>query len=186
MLRSLVLTNLRAKGRPKAAILQKVRLVSFDIEGVYTDGLKQFTAEGWTGMTFHTRDSFALELLLKAGYEVALVSTAQSAIISERTRTLGIEHAYLGVRDKGDVLAGVRKRLGIDKEQALHVGDDLWDLPAFGVVGVKVAVGDAVNELKKEATWITSAVGGRGAVREVADALCTARGIDMAKLALAR
>ena len=165
-------------------MLQRIRLVSFDIEGVYTDGLKYFTAEGWTGMTFHTRDSFALELLLRGGFEVALVSTAQSQIIQERARALGVQHTFVGVQDKGSVLVTLRDRLGIREDEALHVGDDLWDLKAFRVVGVRVAVGDAVKEVKREATWIASARGGRGAVREVTDALFRARGVDIAELAL--
>lgn len=184
MLKAVVHRALGGIGRPRASLLRRIRLVSFDIEGVYTDGLKHFTPEGWTGMTFHTRDSFGLELLLRAGYEVALISSAQSDMISERARTLGVRHIYVGVRDKGSVLVGIRNRLGINIDEALHVGDDLGDLAAYGVVGMKVAVRDAVAEVRREATWIVSATGGRGAVREVADTLCRARGIDLTKLAL--
>lgn len=49
------------------------------------------------------------------------------------------------------------------------MGDDLPDLDMFMETGLRIAVADAVKELREVADFITENEGGRGAVREVCE-----------------
>lgn len=125
---------------------------------------------------FSVRDGLGLGLARSLGYHVAWITGRASAIVRKRAEELGITEVHQRSRDKGVVLSGVAQRLGLAREQVLYVGDDLNDLPAFEAAGVCVTVADAPDEVKSRAHWITSASGGRGAVREIVDHLLKVQG----------
>ena len=76
------------------------------------------------------------------------------------------------------MLRTYREANKLSREEVLYVGDDLWDLEAFAEVGVRVAVADAVPAVRDAADWVTECRGGAGALREIADAIIEAKGID--------
>ena len=76
------------------------------------------------------------------------------------------------------MLRTYREANNLSREEVLYVGDDLWDLEAFAEVGVRVAVADAVSAVRTAADWVTECRGGAGALREIADAIVEAKGID--------
>ena len=71
----------------------------------------------------------------------------------------------------------VADALGVDRDACAYMGDDLPDLPALLTAGLPIAVADAAQEVRDAASWITHAPGGRGAIREVAQAILSAQGI---------
>ena len=89
---------------------------------------------------------------------------------------LGIEHFIQGSKDKGGDITALAERIGITLSDTAMMGDDLPDLPAFTVVGYKLAVGDAVEEVQAAADFVTTQRGGRGAVREAIEHLLKAQG----------
>ena len=97
-------------------------------------------------------------------------------IAQARLQELGVRSFYGQVRDKAVGLQQICEELGVDPQHTAFVGDDLPDLAAFRVAGLRVAVADAAAEVLEAAHWITQAPGGRGAVREVCEAILKARG----------
>ncbi len=89
--------------------------------------------------------------------------------------SLGIPHIFTGVPDKLDALTKLCDRLGIDLADVIHMGDDVNDLPVMEAVGYPVTVPDAVAEALDGAVYVTSRMGGAGAVREICDLLVAAR-----------
>jgi len=154
-------------------IAKNIKLLVLDVDGVLTTGALWLTTSGEATETFHTRDGFGIKALLHHGVEVAIISGRKSAIVNKRMRELGVkqEHIYQGVDDKLPVLTALAAKLGVDYAQIAYVGDDLPDLPLIDIVGLGIAVNDAVNEVLYKAKWQTKAKGGRGAVREVCDLL---------------
>jgi 3-deoxy-D-manno-octulosonate 8-phosphate phosphatase (KDO 8-P phosphatase) len=156
--------------------LAAVRLLAMDVDGVLTDGTLYYGAEGEALKGFHVRDGLGLRLLRGAGIALAVISARESAPLARRVRDLKIRHACFGVEHKGEALDRVSAELGLDRSAIAYAGDDLIDIPAMRRAGLAITVQDGHELVKRHADWVTTAPGGRGAVREIADGLLAARG----------
>ena len=156
--------------------LAAVRLLAMDVDGVLTDGTLYYGADGEALKGFHVRDGLGVRLLRDAGVTLAVISARASAPLVRRVQDLKIEHARFGVEHKGEALDRLRLEQGLDRAEVAFVGDDLIDLPAMRCAGLAITVADGHALVKQQADWVTEAAGGRGAVREIADALLAARG----------
>lgn len=159
----------------KATALDEIRLLILDVDGVLTDGRLYFSARGEVLKVFHVRDGHGIKLLLTAGVQVAAVSGRRSAAVAARMRELGVPTVVQGCADKVAALHRMTKRLRIDPLNCACMVDDTPDLPLMSAVGLAAAVADAHPVVLSAAHWIAGAPGGRGAVRELCDALLTAR-----------
>lgn len=157
------------------AKLANVRLVAFDIDGVFTDGRFYISDEGVETKAFHTQDGFGVRQLLSAGIGVAVISGRRSNAVEKRMAELGVAHVLQGCGDKVAALEGIVADLGITPAECAYVGDDIPDLPLLAHVGVAVAVANAVPEVHSQCDISTSAAGGFGAVREVCDLVLAAQ-----------
>ena len=155
--------------------LAALRLVVFDVDGVFTDGRFTLDADGAESKTFNTQDGYGIRRLREAGLEVAVISGRNSAAVDARMRELDVAHVYQGCRDKHGTITTLAGQLGVGREQILAVGDDIPDLALFEAAGVRVAVANAVSEIRAAADIVTSHPGGHGAVREIADRILSAR-----------
>jgi len=162
-------------GPPKG--LERVELLAVDCDGVLTNGEITYDQEGRRSLAFYARDGLGLALLCRTGVQVAVVSGRPTDIAEQRHKELGVAHFVGRCKDKGATMLDLCQRLGVTREQCAFVGDDLADLPAFRRVGIRIAVGDAAKEVRDAADWVTRAPGGRGAVREVCEAILKARGV---------
>jgi 3-deoxy-D-manno-octulosonate 8-phosphate phosphatase (KDO 8-P phosphatase) len=159
----------------------RVRIMALDVDGVLTDnGI-------WIGpiagvrvelKRFDIQDGLGVRLLHAAGIPVIWVSGRHSEATAMRAEELRVDELLQvpGPR-KLDGLGEVLTRRGVAWEDVAFVGDDLADLQVMRRVGLPIAVANAVPEIRAVADCVTSAPGGHGAVREVADALLKARGV---------
>ena len=152
-----------------------VRLVAFDVDGVFTDGRFYLSDDGVEMKAFSTQDGFGVRSLLKAGYEVAIISGRASNAVEKRMAELEVPHVILGVNDKAAAFDTLCAMLDIAPEEALYVGDDIPDLPLLAKVGVSVAVANAVSAVREYCDITTTASGGHGAVREVCELVLARR-----------
>jgi len=163
-----------------ADIARALRLVSFDVDGVLTDGsLWVGVAAGIPseGRRFHALDGMATRLLQQVGLGVAFVSGKRSKAVAVRADELGIDYVSLGdPAGKVEALRGILAQHGIGWEAVAHLGDDLADLAVMGRVALPAAVASAVSEIREAASWVGSIAGGHGAAREFAEAILRARG----------
>ncbi len=156
--------------------VQKIRLIAMDVDGVLTQGEITYSSSGDEMKSFCIKDGPALKAARVAGLHVAVITGRKSAALERRMRELGIENLDMACRDKGAAIRDLLSRLGLHKEEAAFIGDDLIDIPAFRECGYRVAVGDACEDLKAEADYVTEALGGRGAVREAIEMILKAQG----------
>lgn len=181
-----VATEPLARSRePEAGIPQDaaraVRLLILDVDGVLTDAGVYLgeTADGSSIelKRFDIQDGLGIRLIRECGVRVVLISGRVSPATLLRARELGIEECYqdAGAR-KLPLVREVLDRHGLDWPQVAMLADDLPDLPVFRKVGLPAAVGNAVEEVRREAVWIGQKSGGRGAVREFAHRFLEARG----------
>lgn len=155
---------------------KRLKLLILDVDGVLTDGKLFFDNQGQEYKAFHARDGHGIKLLRQSGVEVAVISGRKSASVALRMKNLGIELVYQGHEDKRAAFQDIINKLGIQHEQAAHIGDDVLDLPIMVRVGLAIAVNDANFAVKERADWCTTLNGGQGAVREVCDLIMQAQG----------
>lgn len=149
--------------------IKKIKMLILDVDGVMTDGrIWWIEGTGWT-RAFSIKDGYGLKILMKAGYEVAVISGGDSKSVRERAQFLGIKHVYLGDENKLIALEKIMKATGFTHEQIAFVGDELFDIPVLKVAGFSATVPHAVSEVKEIVHYVTQEPGGFGAVREVAD-----------------
>ena len=147
----------------------QIRLVVFDVDGVFTDGRLYYGADGESLKVFHVHDGQGIKRLLKQGIEVAVISGRDSAAVTRRMQDLGIKHVFQGDEDKLPLFERLLAEFGLSARQTACVGDDLPDLPLMERAGLAIAVANALPDIREHAHYVTRAGGGLGAVREVCD-----------------
>jgi len=167
----------RRARRERPALFAKVRAVVLDIDGVLTDGSEYWGRWGERLKRFNTLDGKGIEHLRKAGIKVFVISGEPSPISRRYVKRHPMDDAAIGVQDKCEPLRRFAKAHRLPLEAVAYLGDDDIDLPCMALVGVPVAVPNAVAEVRAAALYVTRARGGQGAVREVADLILGARSV---------
>jgi 3-deoxy-D-manno-octulosonate 8-phosphate phosphatase (KDO 8-P phosphatase) len=161
-----------------AARARQLRLVLTDCDGVLTDGGVYYSERGEELKRFNIRDGMGVERLRKlAGIETGIVTGEFSGSVSRRAEKLGIAECHLGAKDKAAVVRGILERLNLHSGEVAYLGDDVNDLPAFGVVGLTACPADALDEVAAAAQVVLRRAGGQGAFREFAELVLRARGL---------
>jgi 3-deoxy-D-manno-octulosonate 8-phosphate phosphatase (KDO 8-P phosphatase) len=161
--------------------LAAVRLLAMDVDGVLTDGTIVWSARPQGGAvletkSFSVKDGLGLSLARVAGLQVAWITGRTSSVVERRAIELGVTELHQWARNKGVVLEEIKGRHALPAAAVAFIGDDLNDVPAFKACGLRIAVADAAPEVQAMADWVTGASGGRGAVREVIEAILRAQG----------
>lgn len=159
----------------KPTPLARIKLLVLDVDGVLTDGRLYFGARGEALKVFNVRDGHGIRLLMAGGVEVAAVSGRRSAAVTARMRELQVKRVLQGCTDKVEALRDLSASLGVDPLSCACIVDDTPDLPLMSAVGFAAAVADAHPLVLSAAHWVARRPGGRGAVRELCDALLRAR-----------
>lgn len=155
-----------------------IKLFCSDVDGCLTDGSLAFDENGQLIQTFYVRDGFGLVAGRRAGLKIAWVSGRASKVAQKRFEELGLspELCLLDCDDKATAIKNLQSKFGLTPDECCFIGDDIPDLAAYSVCGLKIAVADAIPELIERADYVTRAAGGRGAVREVIDLILKAQG----------
>jgi 3-deoxy-D-manno-octulosonate 8-phosphate phosphatase (KDO 8-P phosphatase) len=155
--------------------LQRIDWLVLDVDGVLTSGGVTYDDAGRELKTFHVRDGFGLRAWHFAGKHSALITGRESKIVTNRAAELGIHAVYQGCAHKIEALSRLQSEFGCGFDRACAVGDDIPDLGVLKTCGLAVAVADAVLEVREAAEYVTEAVGGCGAVREVVELILKAQ-----------
>lgn len=156
--------------------MKDVTWIVSDVDGTLTDGCLDYGSDGVERKRFHAADGLGIVMAQASGLRVAVISGRTSAVVQRRMAELRVSRVYEGIGDKAHVLSGMMAELDLRPEQVAYIGDDVNDLPAFSVAGVRFAVSDASQVLKDAADHVTSRAGGHGAVREAIDRILLAQG----------
>jgi len=158
----------------------RVRLFLMDVDGVLTDGRLINVPQPDGGVletkAFDSQDGIALQWLSWHGIATGVISGRVSPATVERAKQVGMRFVYQGHIEKVPILQEIQKSSGIAPEEIAFAGDDLTDAVVLRRVGLAIATANARPELKRIANYITTASGGRGAVREICELLLQAHG----------
>lgn len=160
-----------------------IRLLVLDVDGVLTDGGLYYDLQNQVMKRFDVQDGLGIKIAQKAGIQVAVITGLDSPAVEARVRDLGITDYYAGYLDKRACLEELKARHQLQWEQMAYLGDDWVDLSVMDMVGLPLAVANAQPEVKNIASYVTTAKGGQGAVREIIRHLLMAQGKYEAVLA---
>lgn len=154
---------------------RQIRLLCLDVDGVLTDGGIHIDDRGIETKRFHVRDGTGLRIWTGLGYHAAIITGRRGMAVRHRANELGIRHVIQGSSDKPGAFGDLLTRLDLRASEAAMLGDDLPDLSVLKLCGYPMAVADAVPEVRRAAAFVTTAHGGRGAVREAVEHLLKER-----------
>lgn len=154
----------------------RIRLVSFDVDGVLTDGRIFIDDQGREMKAFSVLDGLGMKLAMQAGIGVAWITGSHAPAVAHRARQLGVHQLVLGAEHKLPAWERLRAQSGLAPEACAHVGDDLPDVPVFRRCGLAITVPGAPASVATHAHFATRAGGGMGAAREVCEFLVEAQG----------
>ena len=152
-----------------------VRLVTFDVDGVLTDGRLYVDDQGREFKAYHVHDGLAMKMLQHAGIAVAWITGSSAESVRHRAQLLGVHRVALGAENKVAPWERIRAELGIAALACAHMGDDLPDVPLLAACGLALTVPHAPDVVKRRAHYVTRRDGGAGAVREAVELILAAQ-----------
>ncbi len=157
---------------------KQIRFVLTDIDGVWTDARFYYSAEGEMLKAFSTYDGMAVELLRNAGLSTVVISGENSPAVRKRVEKLNIEHVFLGIRNKLEVIEAFLQEQKATFDQVAYVGDDVNDLHMLRAAGLTAVPPNspALHFLPHDILLDRS--GGQGAFRQFADIILFYRRLD--------
>jgi 3-deoxy-D-manno-octulosonate 8-phosphate phosphatase (KDO 8-P phosphatase) len=151
--------------------LTKIKAVFLDVDGVLTDGSVVITEDGDMLRNMSIKDGYALQLAVKKGIEIIVITGGTSSGVVKRLNGLGIHNIFTGVSDKISCLNSFISDQEMDPEKCLYVGDDVPDIDAMKSCGLAACPCDASHEVKEISRYISPFQGGKGCVRDVLEKL---------------
>ena len=149
------------------ALLSHVDTFIFDVDGVMTDGIVLLTPDGQMLRSMNVKDGYALQLAVKKGYRIIIITGGNSEAVRQRFEGLGIKEVYLSIGNKLELFHEIVKRDGLKMENILYMGDDIPDYEIMSEVGVAACPANAAEEIKHISKYISPLDGGRGCARDV-------------------
>ena len=147
--------------------LKSVKAFIFDVDGVLTDGIVHVTEAGEQLRQFNIKDGYALQLAVKRGYKIAIITGGKSAGVMLRLKGLGITDVFMQVDSKVEVYKQFLLDNQLTSADILYMGDDIPDSLVMKLVGLPVCPQDAAEEIKSISTYISPFSGGKGCVRDI-------------------
>ena len=155
-------------GRQRRPMPENIKLLVLDFDGVLTDNRVFVNQDGVESVAANRSDSYGLGMLRKVGIESMVISKETNPVVAARCKKINVPYLQ-GIDDKEKALQALLAERELDPANVAFVGNDVNDLPGFRVAGWSVAVADALPEVIREADYVLSKPGGRGAVRELCD-----------------
>ena len=147
--------------------LRKIRGFIFDVDGVLSKDVIPLHPNGDPMRTVNIKDGYALQLAVKKGYQVAIITGGYTDSVKMRFERLGVKYIYMKSSVKMKDYTDFMNRTGLKPEEVLYAGDDIPDYEVMKLVGLPVAPADAASEIKDISLYISSKNGGEGIARDV-------------------
>lgn len=148
-------------------LFEPIKVFVFDIDGVLTDGMLHVQEDGELLRRMNIKDGYALQLAIKKGYKVWVISGGKTNAAKQRLNKLGVEDVYVAVEDKISLLRSLIEKGNYQPSELLYMGDDMPDVKAMMLCGLRTCPADAVSEIKSISHYISPLNGGFGCARDV-------------------
>lgn len=148
-------------------LFKSIKTFVFDVDGVLATDILVILQDGDMARNMNSKDGYALQLAVKKGYHVAIISGGSSEPVRERLERLGVKNVFLGIHDKKEKLLAYALDNELKLNEMLYMGDDIPDYLVMNLVGLPCCPADAVPEIKQISKYISPVNGGKGCGRDV-------------------
>ena len=156
--------------------LTKIRAIVFDVDGVLSAETITMSAEGEPLRTVNIKDGYALQLAVKLGLRIAIMTGANTLAVRRRYEGLGIKDVYTGCAVKIKTYDEFLAKYGLTDDEVMYMGDDIPDLEIMRRAGCPVCPADACPEVKEASLYVSHLRGGYGCGRDVIEQVLRAHG----------
>lgn len=147
--------------------LAHIRCFIFDVDGVLTNGQLLIMPDGELLRSMNIKDGYAMQLAVKKGYKIAIISGGKSEGVPQRLQRLGITDIYMQTKDKVAVFNQLLLEWNLENSQTCYMGDDVPDVEVMQLAGIASCPADACTEVKQVAIYQSIFAGGQGCVRDI-------------------
>lgn len=161
------------------AQLKNINTFCFDVDGVFTNNIVILAQDGEQLRTANVRDGYAVQLAVKKGLRIAIISGGKGDAIRKRFEGLGVTEIYLGSSNKIEVLKAFLSKHNLTPDEICYMGDDIPDYTVMTHAGLACCPADATPEVKSVAHYISPYNGGEGCVRDILEQALKVKGLWM-------
>ena len=156
--------------------LKKIKAIIFDIDGVLSSETITLSSEGEPLRTVNIKDGYAIQLAMKLGLRIAIMTGAKVTSIRKSYEGLGVEDIYIGCSVKIETYEAFLQKYGLTDKDIMYMGDDIPDLEIMRRVGCPVCPKDACSEIKEVSIYVSDYLGGHGCGRDIIEQVLRAQG----------
>lgn len=156
--------------------LKEINAIIFDIDGVLSSETITLSSEGEPLRTVNIKDGYAIQLAMKLGLRIAIMTGAKVTSIRKRYEGLGVEDIYIGCSVKIETYETFLHKYGLTDKEIMYMGDDIPDLEIMRRVGCPVCPKDACPEIKEVSIYVSDRIGGHGCGRDIIEQVLRAQG----------
>ena len=159
--------------------LTKIKAIAFDVDGVLSSNLVTLDGNAQPVRTANIKDGYAMQLAVKKGLNMAIITGGKSEAVRQRFIGLGLQNVFLGVSVKIEVFNQWLEESELKPEEVIYMGDDIPDYEVMKICGCACCPSDAAPEIKEISTYISPYPGGHGCCRDVIEQVLRAQGLWM-------
>ena len=160
--------------------LTKIRAILFDVDGVLSRETIALSADGEPLRTVNIKDGYALQLAVKMGLTMGIITGGNTEAVRIRYQGLGLQEVHLGASVKITTYDDILKRHNLTDEEVIYVGDDVPDIEVMRRCGCPCCPADACSDVRHEAVYVSHRDGGCGCARDIVEQVLRAQGKWMA------
>lgn len=155
--------------------LKKIKAIAFDVDGVLSRQTILLHPSGEPARTVNIKDGYALQLAVKMGLHVAIITGGRSEAVRRRYEGLGVPDIYMGCSVKITTYEVFLRKYGLRDEEVLYMGDDIPDYEILTRCGCPCCPSDAAPEIRSVSCYISHLAGGDGCGRDVIEQVLRAQ-----------
>lgn len=156
--------------------LRKIKAIALDVDGVLSPTVIPLSENGEPLRMINIKDGYAIQLAIKKGYKIAIITGGLMPSVQIRFMSLGVQDIYMGISEKLPILYTWMQKYQLNPDEVAYMGDDIPDIPAMQKVGLSCCPNDSTNDVKNESQWISRYIGGYGCVRDLIEQIMKAKG----------
>lgn len=159
--------------------LTKIKALVFDVDGVLSTSVMNLSETGDPIRSVNVKDGYAMQLAVKMGLKLCIITGAKVQSLRKRYGGLGIpdEDIYIASSVKLRDYHEFQERHGLNQENVLYMGDDIPDYQIMQECGLPCCPADAVPEIQGLSRYVSPFAGGHGCVRDVIEHVLKVNGL---------
>lgn len=156
--------------------LKQVKAIVFDVDGVLSRQTITLSHEGEPLRTVNIKDGYAIQLAVKMGLRIVILTGGKTEAIRKRYAGLGVEDIYMGCAVKITTYEEFKKKYQLADAEIIYVGDDIPDYEVMKACGCPCCPADACSDIKEISTYVSARCGGEGCGRDIVEQVLRAQG----------